>query len=69
MPTKPRVLENAIRRVGGEIRPGPGGHMVAVYIGRRAHIPRHGQGFEIPDKLVNKFLKDLGLTRADVGLD
>lgn len=69
MPTKPRILEAAIKRIGGEIRPGPGGHMVAVYKGLRAHIPRHGGGFEIPDKLVNKILKDLGLSRKDVGLE
>lgn len=69
MPLKPRLLENAVKRIGGTIRPGPGGHMVAVYQGKRAHIPRHGGGFEIPDKLVNKILNDLGITRKDVGLD
>jgi hypothetical protein len=69
MPTKPRILENAITRIGGNIKPGVGGHMVAVYQGKRAHIPRHGGGFEIPDKLVDKILRDLGLLRKDVGLE
>lgn len=69
MPTKPRLLEAAIKRIGGEVRGGVGGHMVASFKGRRAHIPRHGGGFEIPDRLVEKILADLGLTRKAVGLE
>jgi hypothetical protein len=69
MPTKPRILANAVKRIGGEVKSGPGGHRIAVYNGRKSHIPFHGQGYEISDRLVNKILSDLGLTRKDVGLE
>ncbi|MDE1150661.1 MAG: type II toxin-antitoxin system HicA family toxin [Azospirillaceae bacterium] len=68
MPTKPRVLKAALTRLGAVIRPGKGGHQVAVLNGRKAHIPNHGKGFEISDNLLIKILKDLGLSREDVGL-
>ncbi|MEC4590889.1 MULTISPECIES: type II toxin-antitoxin system HicA family toxin [Nitrospirillum] len=68
MPTKPRVLKSALVRLGAEIRPGKGGHQVAVLNGRKAHIPNHGKGFEISDVLLLKILKDLGLSRADLDL-
>ena len=69
MPTKPRVLANAIKRIGGEVKPGKGGHKIAIYHGRKASIPFHGGGFEISDRLVDKILKDLSLSRKDVGLE
>ncbi len=69
MPTKPRILVAAIARLGGDIRTGKGGHRVVVYRDRKASIPFHGKGFELSDRLVDKILKDLTLSRKDVGLD
>jgi hypothetical protein len=69
MPTKPRILEAAIKRAGGEIQRKASGHRIAVYQGRKADIPFHGKGYEISDRLVDKILTRLGLSRKDVGLE
>ncbi|AWK90334.1 hypothetical protein [Azospirillum thermophilum] len=69
MPTKPRVLAAAIKRVGGVIKNKSSGHKIAVHQGRKADIPFHGGGYELSDRLVDKILTSLSLSRKDVGLE
>ncbi len=70
MPIKPRKLEALLVRAGCTVenKRGGSGHKTARNGSQKTDIPFHGAGFEIPDKLVNRILADLGLTRTDLGL-
>lgn len=70
MPIKPRKLESLLTRAGVEVatKRAGSGHKIAKRGGRKADIPFHGGGYEISDRLLDKILAQLGLTRADIGL-
>lgn len=72
MPLKPRILIRMLERA--KVRPpirvvsskAGSGHRIAVRGRRRTHIPVHGRGYEIPDRLLRKILRDLGLSLQDL---
>ncbi len=70
MPIKPRKLESLLIRAGVDVRTkrAGSGHKVARRGGNKADIPFHGGGYEISDRLLDKILAQLGMTRADIGL-
>ena len=69
MSVKPIRLWRKLRKAGGTpVKGGGSGHRVIKYNGRRAQVPFHGGSYEISDRLVDKILADLGLTRGDLGL-
>jgi mRNA interferase HicA len=71
MPIKPRKLQSLLETAGCSVenKRGGSGHKTAKNGSRKTDIPFHGGGFEIPDGLLNKILRDLGLTRRDIGLE
>jgi len=70
MPTKPRRLAALLTQAGVVIttKRSGSGHKVAKLANKKADIPFHGGGYEISDRLLDKILTQLGLTREDIGL-
>ena len=70
MPIKPRKLESLLNRAGVEVatKRAGSGHKIANRGGRKADIPFHGGGYEISDRLLDKILAQLGMTREEIGL-
>lgn len=70
VPIKPRKLESLLTRAGVEVatKRAGSGHKVAKHGNRKADIPFHGGGYEISDRLLDKILAQLGMTRANIGL-
>ena len=70
MPIKPRKLETLLIRAGCTVenKRSGSGHKTVRNGSRKTDLPFHGAGFELPDKLVNRILSDLDLTREEIGL-
>lgn len=71
MPIKTRKLECLLTKAGCTVenKRGGSGHKTVRYGARKTDLPYHGGGFEIGDKLVDRILTKLGLTRKQIGLE
>lgn len=70
MPIKTRKLEKALRALGCTVenKRSGSGHKTVRYGNRKTDLPYHGGNKDIPDSLVNRIVRKLGLTRSDLDL-